>query len=80
MPGPGKSSSVQILPINTILKNTDGFNQKHSCVQILPINTILKNYQHKQPESPLVQILPINTILKNQAVADAVGLKFKSYQ
>ena len=34
---------VQILPINTILKNPDGHQTEPAMVQILPINTILKN-------------------------------------
>ena len=34
---------VQILPINTILKNADAWKDRNNIVQILPINTILKN-------------------------------------
>ena len=36
--------SVQILPINTILKNYLQTAQAMCTVQILPINTILKNW------------------------------------
>ena len=38
-----KVSSVQILPINTILKNKRQQLHGSKLVQILPINTILKN-------------------------------------
>ena len=38
--------NVQILPINTILKNQWWRNRWWRCVQILPINTILKNQVH----------------------------------
>ena len=34
---------VQIIPINTILKNISDRITTHSLVQIIPINTILKN-------------------------------------
>ena len=37
--------SVQILPINTILKNIATVCYQRNIVQILPINTILKNHR-----------------------------------
>ena len=56
---------VQILPINTILKNYKPLATYFSVVQILPINTILKNDPQQVCLLYHVQILPINTILKN---------------
>ena len=58
-------SMVQILPINTILKNALLMLCRCLRVQILPINTILKNAYPTASAEARVQILPINTILKN---------------
>ena len=71
---------VQILPINTILKNGVIFMYIVSIVQILPINTILKNDAEAMLFDEFVQILPINTILKNQSDSHFRKLLFKSYQ
>ena len=57
--------NVQILPINTILKNAMERHSRTALVQILPINTILKNQPYICHNLDKVQILPINTILKN---------------
>ena len=75
-----KNIDVQILPINTILKNYLKHLHKHKHVQILPINTILKNTGLATEKERLVQILPINTILKNYIDIYHLKLEFKSYQ
>ena len=71
---------VQILPINTILKNDLPEHEKDELVQILPINTILKNTVERTTHVSEVQILPINTILKNKTEITRDMLMFKSYQ
>ena len=71
---------VQILPINTILKNKLKEISYISFVQILPINTILKNPFQQGTEGHRVQILPINTILKNFSSLFLFTVSFKSYQ
>ena len=73
-------SVVQILPINTILKNVVTHTKQCDRVQILPINTILKNDAEAMLFDEFVQILPINTILKNQSDSHFRKLLFKSYQ
>ena len=73
-------NAVQILPINTILKNKARLKVDSLSVQILPINTILKNVVAVLDDILSVQILPINTILKNKVLYQFILLEFKSYQ
>ena len=57
---------VQIIQINSILKNWHRLRSILENVQIIQINSILKNKMRIEISSFLVQIIQINSILKNE--------------
>ena len=58
---------VQIIQINSILKNGLDGEAVKPYVQIIQINSILKNFMVIVHEEDFVQIIQINSILKNVA-------------
>ena len=56
---------VQIIQINSILKNSFSYTIPTDWVQIIQINSILKNHIHLSILGKDVQIIQINSILKN---------------